>query len=253
MPAKPKTLPKNPKTPKSSTSARKPRKPAVKKAAAVVEVPRYAPVVEVAGGPSAPVALRPAGGWLRLLARFVDGAVLGVVGVVFGLIFGLFLGDVWVFMLGTLLGLAYQGYFISQYKATPGRMFLKLQVVRAQNEEALSFWRAVGRAVADWLNMLTLYLGYLMVFWRRDKRGLHDLIADARVVRRAEPLPAWRWVLATLLPLFSVLLMVVAFVLGVAAAIIHARGAEPEAMSAEVSSTLESSAPAEGVEESSAE
>ncbi len=207
----------------------KPKARAVKpRAAATIDVPRY----QAPTPPKALAPLRPAGGWLRLLARLIDAMILTLVGLLFGVLMA-FLGvmvgaidlsateetitifDILTWVLGIFLGLAYQGYFLSQHKATPGRMFLKLEVHHAETGEALSFWRAVGRSVADWLNILTLNLSYLMVFWRRDKRGLHDFIAKSRVVRRAEPLEIWRLMMAIILPIGWVFIVIIVIVIGV--------------------------------------
>jgi uncharacterized RDD family membrane protein YckC len=212
------------KAPVKKSSAKKAtvKKTTPKISAAKAAVARYqAPELPVKRGA---VPLRPAGGWLRLLARCIDGMVLGLVSIIFGLIAGPFtvavygaentaLIDIVHWIILGVVGFAYHGYFLSRYKATPGRMFMQIEVVHAETGQALSFWHAIGRCFADLLNMFTLYLAYLMVFWRRDKRGLHDFIANSRVVRRSEPLPTWRVVLAALIPLFWGIVISAAIVL----------------------------------------
>jgi hypothetical protein len=47
-----------------------------------------------------------------------------------------------------------------------------------------SFGRAVGRHFAKYLSGLILYLGYVMVAFTSQKRGLHDYIAGTLVLRR---------------------------------------------------------------------
>ena len=44
--------------------------------------------------------------------------------------------------------------------------------------------RALVRALATGLSAIILGLGFLMVAFRKDKRGLHDLICDTKVIRR---------------------------------------------------------------------
>lgn len=45
-------------------------------------------------------------------------------------------------------------------------------------------WRAFGREFAKTLSYLTLFIGFITVAFRKDKRALYDLIADTVVVRR---------------------------------------------------------------------
>jgi uncharacterized RDD family membrane protein YckC len=46
----------------------------------------------------------------------------------------------------------------------------------------------IGRALARYLayvpSAIILGGGFLMIAWRQDKRGLHDLICDTVVIRR---------------------------------------------------------------------
>ena len=44
---------------------------------------------------------------------------------------------------------------------------------------------AIIRELGSWLSAAIFGIGYLMVGLRRDKRALHDLIADTRVERLA--------------------------------------------------------------------
>jgi hypothetical protein len=45
--------------------------------------------------------------------------------------------------------------------------------------------RAIGRYFAKLLSMLILGIGYIMVAFDSEKRGLHDMICDTRVVRQS--------------------------------------------------------------------
>ena len=42
---------------------------------------------------------------------------------------------------------------------------------------------AALRYIGYWVNALTLGIGYLFIAFRKDKRGLHDLIAGTSVDR----------------------------------------------------------------------
>jgi uncharacterized RDD family membrane protein YckC len=70
---------------------------------------------------------------------------------------------------------------IYKYSATPGKMALGI-VVQRMDGSPLSLGRSIGRYFAKIVSAITLYIGYLMVAFTSDKRGLHDMIADTRVV-----------------------------------------------------------------------
>jgi uncharacterized RDD family membrane protein YckC len=67
-------------------------------------------------------------------------------------------------------------------QATVGKMMCGLRVTDTQGQR-ISFGRATGRYFAKILSALTLFIGYLMVGWTRQKRGLHDFIAGTLVIR----------------------------------------------------------------------
>jgi uncharacterized RDD family membrane protein YckC len=100
----------------------------------------------------------------------VLGAMMGMVGV--------------VFLVDMVIGCSYEAFFVSgSLCATPGKLALELKVVRP-NGARLSLGRSVGRYFAKRLNLLTACIGYIMAGFDSEKRGLHDLICDTRVVRR---------------------------------------------------------------------
>jgi uncharacterized RDD family membrane protein YckC len=43
--------------------------------------------------------------------------------------------------------------------------------------------RAVGRYFAKWLSSLTLCIGYIIAGFDAEKRAMHDMIVDTRVVK----------------------------------------------------------------------
>jgi uncharacterized RDD family membrane protein YckC len=67
-------------------------------------------------------------------------------------------------------------------QGTVGKIMCGLRVTDTQGQR-ISFGRATGRYLAKILSALTLFIGYLMVAWTRQKRGLHDFIAGTLVVR----------------------------------------------------------------------
>jgi uncharacterized RDD family membrane protein YckC len=146
-----------------------------------------------------------AGFWIRFVAWLIDSIILMVVGSVvqFALlgslatmrqpqrgaspeaVFGAMMGMVGlVFLVDMVIGCSYESFFVSSsLRATPGKLALELRVVRP-NGARLGLGRAAGRYFAKRLNMLTAGIGYIIAGFDSERRGLHDLICDTRVVRR---------------------------------------------------------------------
>ncbi len=143
------------------------------------------------------------GFWVRFFARFIDGCILGFVGVLQSLIEALFgIGpadpaglfgpaaapsDYVYFAVATLLsmaiGITYEVWFIGKYGATPGKMAFGLKVIRSDGSR-VSYWRAFGRYLGTLLSSFTLMIGYIIAAFDSEKRALHDHICDTRVVRK---------------------------------------------------------------------
>lgn len=81
------------------------------------------------------------------------------------------------------------GFEASRWQATPGKRLLGMIVVGPRGER-LRWQRAGARFLAGTLNWLTFNLGHALAGWNADRRALHDLLADTRVVAHA-PLPRW--------------------------------------------------------------
>jgi uncharacterized RDD family membrane protein YckC len=92
----------------------------------------------------------------------------------------------WVMVLMMILvyGLPplYEIIFIGKYGATPGKMAMKIKVVRPDGGR-ISYARSTGRYFAKILSGMILYIGYLMAFWDDEKCALHDRICQTRVVK----------------------------------------------------------------------
>ena len=71
---------------------------------------------------------------------------------------------------------------MSRVGATPGKMALGLKVVRP-NGGPITLGRAVGRYFAKRLSSITLGIGYIIAGFDAEKRAMHDMIVDTRVVR----------------------------------------------------------------------
>jgi uncharacterized RDD family membrane protein YckC len=140
--------------------------------------------------------------WERLFAAIIDALVQGVVALVPMIIFfggwanyiGAVTGAPFLFKVGnTVLGfvvyLVINGYFLSRDGQTVGKKAMSIKIVRTDGSNA-DFVRIVGyRQAPIWLVQIIPYLGsfvclidVLMIF-RDTRRCLHDDIADTKVVK----------------------------------------------------------------------
>jgi uncharacterized RDD family membrane protein YckC len=161
----------------------------------------YAQKLREGVAPAATV--RYGGFWIRFLAVIIDSIILLVIGSIvqyavlgsmagvarpqpggdplayFGAMMGV-MGVLWV--LNTAIGCSYETFFIAKMSATPGKMALGLKVVRADGSR-VSAGRAAGRYFAKILSAMILLIGYIMAGFDGQKRALHDMICDTRVIQ----------------------------------------------------------------------
>ena len=77
--------------------------------------------------------------------------------------------------------LGYHIYFpSSNMMATPGKAILGLKITDDFGSQ-ISAGKAVLRYVGYIINALTLNIGFLIVGFTDNKRGLHDMVASTRV------------------------------------------------------------------------
>jgi uncharacterized RDD family membrane protein YckC len=147
-----------------------------------------------------------AGFWIRVLASILDSMILAVANYVLQLVVWRQLlpnaeirpGTPPMEMLRAMLGTAgiaalvnmainccYEAFFVARLGATPGKMALGLKVVRPDGGP-VDLGRAFGRYFAKILSAMILGIGYIMVAFDSEKRGLHDMICGTRVVKRSQ-------------------------------------------------------------------
>ena len=134
-----------------------------------------------------------AGFWIRWGAVFIDGLIMGALGLLMNAVVSAFVrpepgefGFVLMFIgtqtVSLLMGLSYETWFIGKYGATLGKMALGLKVVRPDGE-SVTYMRALGRFGAKYVSGIILSIGYLMAAFDEEKRALHDRMCDTRVIR----------------------------------------------------------------------
>ncbi len=110
--------------------------------------------------------VRYAGFWIRFLAAFIDVLVVGLVGGLLGSHNGT----------GVLM-ILYSGILIGTWNGqTLGKRACGIKVISV-NGCHCTLGQSFGRALAEILSVLTLMIGYLMVAFDDQKRGLHDRLA----------------------------------------------------------------------------
>lgn len=146
--------------------------------------------------------MRYAGFWWRFLGALIDGVILGTVSRI--LQYAMFpsmgvitatppsagfeaLGPAlailgWAMLLSTAITVTYSTWFMGALGATPGMMALGLKVVRPDGS-AIGYGRAFARYFAALLSSLILFIGYLLIVFDPEKRALHDMICDTRVIK----------------------------------------------------------------------
>jgi uncharacterized RDD family membrane protein YckC len=137
-------------------------------------------------------ALNYAGFWIRVGAKLLDGLIVGVLFIPPVIYFafkgasqqqpGVFQVLQVLFQVGYMAAnIGYQVFFLGKYGATPGKMACRLRVVTAEGG-TIGYGRATGRAFAEILSGMICDIGYLIVAFDKQKRGLHDHICSTRVV-----------------------------------------------------------------------
>ncbi|MGZ3439363.1 MAG: RDD family protein [Polyangia bacterium] len=154
----------------------------------------------------APVRVRVAGFWRRLAAAIVDVMVLGSVYAILSTLVavvlrhplprfsqlgpdyvvdmavnGGVLAEAGVAML-VILGFLYFFLFTALRGQTLGKHLMRVKVIDAFGERP-SIARSLLRTAAYLPSLLLLALGFLWIGFDREKRGLHDWLADTYVVK----------------------------------------------------------------------
>ena len=152
--------------------------------------------------PVRPVATTRYGGfWIRFLARVIDYLILKAVGWIVLMPLGLTTaGIAWsgmhdlsdvlsllamsgmMFTISVAIAATYEIALTTMKGGTLGKLALGLRVVRPDGSKVL-VGRATARYFATWLSRIILCIGYIIAAFDAEKRSLHDMLCDTRVVR----------------------------------------------------------------------
>jgi uncharacterized RDD family membrane protein YckC len=131
---------------------------------------------------------RAAGFWVRAAALLLDGLWIGALaGAAVALPFLLDISASLASTLTAIAGLAGAVVVIAgwaKWGTTPGKRLLGLYVCPVGGSPGIGLGKALLRYLGYFLSAALLGMGFLLVAFSREKRGLHDLIAGTAVVRR---------------------------------------------------------------------
>lgn len=132
-----------------------------------------------------------AGFWIRFLAMFIDGIILGIIGRIF---FGSQVSTGEFDSSGISAGINYTGWsslvpllyvllFWIFLSATPGKLALGLRIVQEDGSK-LTWKKALLRYVGYIISGLVFSLGFIWAGFDKRKQGWHDKIAHTYVVKK---------------------------------------------------------------------
>ena len=127
---------------------------------------------------------RPAGFWIRAVAALIDSVLLLIATAFFtGVVLeqDTYSNGTASNTLNPIIILGYGILMVAVFSGTVGKLLLGMRIVRTDGSR-VSLGRATLRYFAQLLSIFTLLIGYVMVAFRKDKRSLHDLVADTVVI-----------------------------------------------------------------------
>lgn len=139
---------------------------------------------------TAAVALNYAGFWIRLGAVILDSILLffGYFALMMIFMPAMMSGEevapnVIFTVLTYALYIFYYVFFHGKFGATPGKMAVAIKVVMPDGSP-ITYARAFGRMLGELVNGFTFTIGYIIAAFDKEKRALHDFIANTRVIHK---------------------------------------------------------------------
>ena len=152
-------------------------------------------------GVPSPIVLEYAGFWIRVAAKIIDGLIFGgsflaIMFIILGVSGHSFRSiatpegiqsiqslSLLINLLQLIFYIVLPVFFLGKFAATPGKMLLGLKVIRSDGER-VTYLRAFCRMLSETLSAIILYIGYIMVAFTEENKGLHDIICNTRVIRK---------------------------------------------------------------------
>ncbi|GGH37156.1 RDD family protein [Paenibacillus segetis] len=119
------------------------------------------------------------GFWVRFLAYLIDVVILEV------------LSWIWPFNVGIIswmIGFVYFTYLPSTpWQGTIGKLIVGAKIVDEEGNR-ISYLHSIGRYLSSIVSGLILCIGFLMIAFTDQKRGLHDYMAGTYVLKKESQL-----------------------------------------------------------------
>jgi len=153
-------------------------------------VDQFIPAVQPAPVVSAPRTVVEAGKyasfWRRMAASLLDSGIVTALNMVVALGAQATQNETVLAVAGfvnLLVSLVYYVYFIGNRGQTPGKMALKIKVVR-EGSERVGYGRAfIRETVGKFVSGAVFLLGYFWMLWDKKKQTWHDKMAGTTVVK----------------------------------------------------------------------
>jgi len=147
--------------------------------------------------------VKPAGFFIRVLAAIIDNIILTLITLVLTVVIAVILDiDItnisadldelmrWMWLLfilpSTALTFVYFIYFHAVTGQTVGKLACGVQVVTADGNQSLGWWRSTVRCLVYFLCSFFFFMGgiigFLWILFNRRKRGWHDCLAGSVVI-----------------------------------------------------------------------
>jgi uncharacterized RDD family membrane protein YckC len=143
---------------------------------------------------AAPSPFRYAGFWIRVPAALIDGVLLFAISTGIDVMSGStflqavgFGNSIWdtrqsvLFAVDTIIDTTYSVVFVTKYGGTLGKLACGIRVITAEGNR-LTYRHSLARALAQWLSTIPCGLGFVLAAFDGQKRALHDMICNTRVI-----------------------------------------------------------------------
>jgi len=142
--------------------------------------------------------MEPAGFWIRFVAVVIDGIIVSILCIPINMFFpfpshyqtNLYDSTTYMnmglnYVLSLVLVFIWYGWFYKNKGGAPGKLAMGLQVINTKNNQNCNYWQAFFReTVGKIVSGVILFIGFIMVVFRKDKKALHDLLFNTQVLKK---------------------------------------------------------------------
>ncbi|WP_404458546.1 RDD family protein [Oceanobacillus kapialis] len=139
---------------------------------------------------------KPAGFWIRFLASLIDGILIQMLAAVIALLIGdESFWNYWTSRIGSNTSISVADYMYSivfiifftgsRFMGSPGKLACRIKVVNLDGSQ-VTILKSIARFFSYIISAVPLFVGFMMAGWNEEKKALHDMICQTRVVYRYE-------------------------------------------------------------------